>query len=175
VAVLTRQTLADSGATSVGEVAWYAVHTKRCQEEGAAENLKSAGIETFFAPLAFRSGKRSSLFPGYIFARFDCRRHLRLVQYTRGILSVVSFSGIPAVIECRIIDAIRDRCSDGTSCLAQPLCPGRAVIVSKGPLRNIIGIFDRELPGTERVHILLSNIAFSARLEIAFDEIQPID
>jgi len=40
------------------------------------------------------------------------------------------------------------------------LKPGDKVVISAGPLRNLIGIFEREVKGSERSMILLSAIVY---------------
>src|SRR5436190_23940175 len=95
--------------------AWYAIQTEPQEELRATDNLNAWSVETF-AP-AWRK-RRSSLsrpstssllkplFPGYIFARFDVLNSLRRINYTRGVLRVVSFGGGPVPIQEEIIETI---------------------------------------------------------------------
>lgn len=148
---------------------WYAIHTRPCQEKRAAENLNAWGIETLapWLPQGISPFPRP-LFPSYIFARFDVGKMLHNIQFTRGILSVVSFGGQPAIVLDEVIDTIRKRVdSRGIIVRDTPLLKaGDPVLVGEGPLRNLKGVFERELPDGERVRILLETVAYSAHIEV---------
>src|SRR5947209_15401805 len=103
----TAMTLNDS-------TSWYAIHTKPHQEERASENLAAGGIEILAPRLATRKDNPAwkLLFPGYIFARFCVNQMLQKVQFTRGVAQVVSFGGVPAVIDDEVIECIRARSVD---------------------------------------------------------------
>ena len=73
---------------------WYALQTHSLQEERAAENLNAWGVETFAPKYKERRSNQytgravyfsRSLFPRYMFARFDAGRLLRKVWFTRGV------------------------------------------------------------------------------------------
>ena len=154
---------------------WYAIHTKRCQEKRAAENLNAWGIETL-APWVTPqppSPFPRPLFPGYIFARCDPASMLHNVHFTRGVSSIVSFGGGPAVVMDEVIAAIRSRIDDcgRVACEPRPLKAGDAVIIETGPLRNFQGVFERDLSDGERVRILLETVAYSAHAEIPRSEV----
>ena len=149
-------------------LSWYAIRTKPRQEERAVENLTSWGVATLAPRLKGNSGRRESLFfPGYIFARFDGLKMLHNIHFTRGVAYVVGFGGAPAPISDEVIDEISAR-MDGNGIIRKAVGfdPGDEVVIRSGILRNFMGIFERELPGSERVQILLHTIAYSARVEI---------
>jgi transcriptional antiterminator RfaH len=159
---------------SIGSVAWYALHTKPNQEKRAFLNLEAWGVETFLPWL--RSHERSSgfapLFPGYIFARFAPPHLLHKICFTRGVSHIVSFGGIPAVIEEDLVAALRSRTDEDGVALIQP---GDVVMVRSGPLRNLIGVFEKRLPDSERIEILLTTIAYSARIRISKTQVSKVD
>lgn len=146
---------------------WYAIRTKPRQEERAVENLTSWGVTTLAPRLKGKNGRDSLFFPGYIFARFDCANMLHNIHFTRGVAYVVSCGGVPAAISDEVIDEIYARV-DGNGVIRKTvdLDPGDEVVIRSGLLRNFVGIFERELPGNERVQILLHTIAYSAHVEI---------
>lgn len=82
-----------------GAVRWYANHTKPEQEGRADSNLRAWRVESFtprenelgYTPAGHVKNQLKPLFPQYIFARFDARRMLRLVYFTRGVHDVVRF------------------------------------------------------------------------------------
>jgi hypothetical protein len=41
-------------------------------------------------------------------------------------------------------------------------------------LRDFVGVFERELPGTERVQILLHTVAYSAHVEVSRLEVAKV-
>jgi len=151
----------------VPDLSWYAIRTKPRQEERAVENLRSWGIAILAARLKGHNGRRDSqLFPGYIFARFEGPKMLHNVYFTRGVAYVVSFGGVPAPISDDVIEEICSRMDEnGIINNRLFLKPGDEVVIRSGPLRNFVGVFERE-SGMERVQILLHAVAYSARVQV---------
>jgi len=157
-------------------LSWYAIRTKPRQEERAFDNLMSWGI-TALAPRLERDGVRRNphFFPGYIFARFDGIKMLHRVHFVRGVAYVVSFGGMPAPISDDVIGEIYSRMdANGVIRDRTELNPGDHVVIRSGPLRNFVGVFERDLPGAERVQILLHTVAYSAHVEVARLEVAKI-
>jgi len=74
---------------------------------------------------------------------------------------VVCFGESPAPVDQEIIDIIRAHIDEnGFVKENDELKPGDKVVISAGPLRNLIGIFEREVKGSERSMILLSAIGY---------------
>lgn len=155
---------------------WYVLHTHVKQEERANENLRSWGVETLHARLRTRRYNEFTgaptyitqpLFHRYIFARFNAREQLPKIQFTRGVHNVVCFGGSPAPVDQDIIDLIRARIDEnGFVKENDELKPGNKVIISAGPLRNLMGIFEREMKGSDRITILLTAIEYQGRLVV---------
>jgi len=142
------------------EPQWYAVRTKPRQEAVAEAFLIQSGVETFYP----RIGPSKSLFTGYIFVKFDADTQLRLVKYSRGVSSVVSFGNPPA----QVIDSIRSRIKDGFVVLEPPtFTKGEKVEIKEGPLEGISGIFDSRVKDSDRVVILLNAIASQSRIVVS--------
>lgn len=159
-------------------VAWYALRTKPKQEKRAFLNLRAWGIETFVPWMCPRpkSCALAPLFPGYIFARFNLSQGLHKISFTRGVSQIVSFGGIPAIVEEDVMTAIRSRTDEEGIARIKPCVePGDVVMVHTGPLRNLIGVFEKELPDNERIEILLTTIAYSARVKIPKCDVRKID
>jgi transcriptional antiterminator RfaH len=156
-------------------LSWYAIRTKPRQEERAVDNLTSWGIATL-APRLEGTGQRTQhLFPGYIFARFDGLTMLHNVHLVRGVAYVVSFGEVPAPISDDVIWEIYARMDeDGVIRTTPTLNPGDEVVIRSGPLRNFVGVFERELPGAERVQIFLRTVAYSAHVEVSRLEVAKI-
>ncbi|HLJ26158.1 MAG TPA: transcription termination/antitermination NusG family protein [Candidatus Angelobacter sp.] len=152
----------------MNSLSWYAIRTKPRQEERAVENLTSWGITTLAPRLEGSNSQRDSqLFPGYIFARFEGLKTLHNIHFTRGVAYVVSFGGVPAPISDEVIGEIYARMDEnGVIRNTTALNPGDEVIIQSGLLRDFVGVFERELPGTKRVQILLSTVAYSVHVEV---------
>lgn len=161
--------------TSVDDRAWCVVHTHPKQEERANSNLIAWGVETVYAKMKTRRHNEFTgvptyitqpLFPRYLFAKFK-REQLSKILFTRGVHDVVCFGDGPALVSEEIIDVIRERIDqNGFVKLNNDLKPGDKVVISAGPLKNLIGVFEREVKGSERVMILLTAIGYQGHLEV---------
>ena len=113
------------------------------------------------------------LFPRYVFAKFNARQQLPKVRFTRGVQSVVCFGESPAAVDEGIIDIIRERMDENGFVKANDeLRLGDKVVISAGPLRNLVGIFEREVKGKDRITILLTAIEYQGRLEVERNLVQ---
>lgn len=109
------------------------------------------------------------LFPSYIFSKFDPGKHIRTVNYTRGIRRIVGDgTGSPYVMDEAIIENIRSRIKDGFVQF-EPVNfdAGDDVIIREGPLKGLRGVFQKEVKAQDRVVILLNTLAYQARIEVA--------
>jgi len=160
---------------------WYVLHTHLKQEERANENLRSWGVETLHARMKTRRYNKFTgaptyvtqpLFPRYLFAKFNAEQ-LPKIQFTRGVHNVVCFGDSPALVDQDIIDLIRARIDEnGFVKENNELKPGDKVMISAGPLRNLMGIFEREMKGSDRITILLTAIEYQGRLVINREMVQ---
>lgn len=149
---------------------WYSIYTKPKREGYVLESLKAAGL-TVYSPLLkqkrFIGGKYretiSSLFPCYIFARFEPEKHLWMIRYTRGIKKVVGDTEKPWPVSENIIDFIKSQEHEGIVAV-KPVNfeRGDRVRITEGPLKDFTGIFEREVDGRERVVLLLSAIEYQS-------------
>jgi transcriptional antiterminator RfaH len=113
------------------------------------------------------------LFPRYLFARFNAREQLPKIQFTRGVHNVVCFGESPASVDQDIIDLLRARIDEnGFVKQDEELKPGDKVMINAGPLRNLMGIFEREMKGSDRITILLTAIEYQGRLVVNRDMVQ---
>ena len=170
------------GIETVENRQWYVVHTNPKQEERANSNLIAWGVETLYAKLRTRRHNEFTgaptyitqpLFPRYLFAKFNAREQLSKILFTRGVHNVVCFGDSPACVSEEIIDVIRARIDEnGVVKVDNDLKPGDRVVISAGPLRNLIGIFEREVKGSERIMILLTAIGYQGHLVVDRDLIR---
>lgn len=148
---------------------WYVIHTKPRQEDRAEASLRTLGLETLNPKLqrTLRSSISTPLFPSYIFAHFQLDHMFRKVRWSRGVHKIVEFGGIPATVDSETVELIRLRLANysfGVS--ASSFHSGDRLRITEGPFRDLVGIFEKEMPDEERVMILLSYVQFHAHLVI---------
>lgn len=155
---------------------WYVIHTNPRQEERSHYNLRAWRVETLAPKIRERSyhpitGKPKyitrPLFSRYIFARFRLGELLHKIRFTRGVHSVVSFGNVPIPVEEEVIDLLRSRInSEGFVQTEEVFKPGDEVIISSGPLKNFVGIFQSEMKDSDRVMLLLKTVNYQAHIRI---------
>ena len=163
---------------------WYVIKTQPKQETRAECNIKAWGINTFHPKISERctnpfTGLTSymvkPLFSRYIFARFDVNTSYRRVCFTRGVHGVVNFGGEPVSVDDEIIKLIQSRVGeDGLVRLDDELNPGDQVMIDSGPLREMVGVFQYDIKGSDRVAILLTAISYQGHVIIEKDQVKKI-
>lgn len=175
--------LSDSGRV-VEVPCWYAIYTHPRQEERAERNLNAWGVETFNPKIKkprFNSPSHATafaskhLFPRYLFAHFSAHALIHKVLFTRGVISVVNFGNGPARVDDEVIEYLRAQVrADGLIDMSEELKRGDKVIIEDGPLKDIVGIFERELDCSSRVQVLLSAISYQANVVIERELVRKI-
>ncbi|HEY6807128.1 MAG TPA: transcription termination/antitermination NusG family protein [Pyrinomonadaceae bacterium] len=164
---------------------WYVVYTRSKQERRACLNLETWHVETFNPERQERRCNQftgqptylvKSLFPNYIFARFDASTMLHNILSTRGVKYVLSTGGSLVSIDEELIELIQSRIGeDGFVRLGDDdVKVGDKVTIKDGPLRNLQGVFSAEMKDTERVLILLDVVKYQARIETTRDQLQKV-
>lgn len=87
---------------------------------------------------------------------------------------MVSFGGKPAVVSDDLIKEIRRRTQNKSAAVPISFKQGDPVVIQSGVFRDLIGIFDREMSGHERVQILLNTLAYSARAEFPRSQVSAL-
>jgi transcriptional antiterminator RfaH len=157
-----------------GAARWYAIHTRPKQEGRADSNLRAWSVETFTpfikerrcTPTGNVKYQLKPLFPQYIFARFDASSMLHKIYFTRGVHDVVRFGkDAPTPIDDEIIAIIHSQVgTSGFIELGEEFKAGDRIVIKDGPLKNFIGIFEREVKESDRVMILLNTLKYQAHL-----------
>jgi len=163
---------------------WYVIKTQPKQETRAECNLKTWGINTFYPKISERctnpftglvSYVVKPLFSRYIFAQFDVNTTYRRVCFTRGVHSVVNFGSGPVSLDDEIIKLVQSRVGeDGLVKLDDELKQGDEVMIDSGPLKHMVGIFQHDVKGTDRVAILLTAISYQGRVIVEKDLVKKI-
>ena len=157
-------------------LSWYVVHTHPKQEDRAHTNLKALGIETLTPRLRVNKFNEFTdkvtkivkpLFPSYIFSRFSYDELFHKVRYTRGVHSLVSFNNKPAVVDDEIVELLRLQMeSDGCVKTFDDLKTGDEVIIKSGRFQDFCGVFERGMPDSDRVRILLNTVSFQPHIVV---------
>jgi len=155
---------------------WYVIKTQPKQEVRAECNLRAWDINTFHPKISERytnpftglvSYAIKPLFSRYIFAQFDINTTYRRVCFTRGVHSIVNFGSGPVRVDAEIFKLIQSRVgADGLVRLDNEIKQGDQVVIDSGPLKHMVGIFQHDIKGTDRVAILLTAISYQGRVII---------
>lgn len=152
------------------------MQTRPRQEQRAWANLQSLGVETFYPMLRRRSRSRRAgqaacgepLFPNYLFTRCHVSGLAHSISYTRGVARLVADRHGPLPIDLDIIEAIQQRVGDdGFVDVQDALAEGDMVRINDGPLRNLVGVFERYVRPAERTAILVH--VLSSRMRVVVD------
>ncbi len=161
---------------------WYVIQTKPKKEEEAKSYLSTRRVE-IFSPLieAFllKNGRMNRelkpFFPGYIFGKFDLEQNYPLVRWAKGVKKVLGFGGYPTPISDEVVEIIRERTDIhgivGLKCHFQA---NDVIRIKTGPLKDLLGIFERWVSDTERVRILLNLMGYQPAVEIHYSMVEKV-
>jgi transcriptional antiterminator RfaH len=153
---------------------WYVIQTKPKREQEVNFYLSSKGLE-MFSPLmesfSLRNGgmarELKPLFPSYIFGRFNAEERYPLVRWARGVKKILGFGGYPTPVADDVVRLIKDKTDENA--VVRKMCsfqPNDVVRVTCGPLRDLLGIFERWVSDGERVRVLLNLIGYQPAVEL---------
>jgi len=154
---------------------WYVIRTKAGDEARAKTNLFNQEIEIFlplFKSHYLRGGKMvrviKPLFPNYLFARLDPELHYARVKWTRGVSRILGNREGPVPISGVVVQTIRSRLGeDNLVELEEEMKEGDVVQVTSGPLKDLLGVFQKRMSGKDRVRILLNLIGVDVPVQIS--------
>ena len=161
---------------------WYVIQTKPKKEEEAKSYLWTKGVEVF-GPLLetflLRNGRMNKelkpLFPGYIFGKFDLDQNYPLVRWAKGVKKVLSFGGYPTPISEEVVEIIRERTdTHGVVRLKYHFQANDVIRIKTGPLKDLLGIFERWISDRERVRVLLNLMGYQPVVEIHYSMIEKV-
>jgi transcriptional antiterminator RfaH len=154
---------------------WFVVRTKAGDEDRANSNLLNQEIETFlplFKARHLRGGRMiqtiKPLFPSYLFARLDLDLHYTKVKWTRGVSRILGNREGPVPVSEAVVRTIRNRVGkDELIELEEGMKEGDLVQVISGPLKDLLGVFQKKMSGKDRVRILLNLIGVDVPVQIS--------
>ena len=160
------------------EPAWFCIRSHLKHEHIAAAHLRQVpGVEVFNPRLRIlRSTRRGrewsteSLFPNYLFARFDLESTLEKVQDTPSVKMVLRFGDtVPVIPDAVIEDLQQDLDEMRSQLLVEGPEEGEEVEVAAGAFKGLGGRVTRVLPAKQRVQILLDLMGRSIAAELSLD------
>ena len=144
---------------------WHVLRTKPRKEHLVVSQLRLRDVEVYY-PTYYRQRKgkkdvrRIAFFPGYLFVRADLEQiGSNALKWIPGLNGVVQFGGQPAVVAEHIVTGLRTRLSEVQEvgdAVSVVFKKGDSVRVTRGPFSGYSALFDSQLPGRERVRVLLA-------------------
>ncbi|HNR02683.1 MAG TPA: transcription termination/antitermination NusG family protein [Anaerolineaceae bacterium] len=143
---------------------WHVMRSKPNREEFLARELESRDVEYYYPrlranPVNPRARRFKAYFPGYLFIRVDLEKvNHSTLEHIPGAAILVSFGGEFSYVPENIVHAIRRKVDDVNGQggeRAAALHPGDRVENERGPFAGYRAILDANLPGTDRVRVLL--------------------
>jgi len=154
------------------EECWYAVYTRTHHEKCVAEHCAKRGI-TAFLPLYHvqrrwkqrRAEVLLPLFPSYVFVHIALRDRVHILGLP-GIVSLVSFNNVPAVVPESQIESLKRAIILGRAEPHVYLHSGNRVRVTNGPLVGLEGIV---VETKNRVQVIVSFEWMARSVAISLD------
>ena len=169
-----------AGSKAESPAAWFCLRSQPRHEHIAAEHLRQMeGVEVFHPrirfPRATQTGKvmvTESMFPNYLFARFDWKTSLTRVHYAPGVSGVVHFGTRWPTVPDRAIQEIRNLVGNGgVHLVSDQLAPGDEVQVSGGIFHGLEAIVVQAMPGRKRVLVLMDFLGRQTSVELGVDSV----
>jgi len=161
---------------------WYVIQTKPKKEEEAKSYLSTKGVEVFnplLETFLLRNGRMNKelkpLFPNYIFGKFDLDQNYPLVRWAKGVKKVLGFGEYPTPVSEEVVEIIRERTdAQGIVKLKHHFQTNDLIRIKTGPLKDLLGIFERWISDTERVRILLNLLGYQPVVEMHYSMIEKV-
>ena len=152
---------------------WFVIQTKPRQEHRALFFLGNKGVEVYLPKMevmSFHAGRgctvRRPLFPGYLFARFEADSDTDTVRWTQGVMRVLLHSSRPVPLGDDVVQNIRSMEERDGLIRRRELQRYNRVRITRGPFKDVLGIFDCWLSDRDRVKILIDLVSYQAAMEL---------
>ena len=162
---------------------WYCLKAQSKREHIAAAFLRqSSELEVFCPRLRFRKQTArgpvwfvESMFPGYLFAKFNYATLNRRVVHAPGVNGFVRFGDRLGLLPDALIAEIKSRVSrDEIVEINQRLESGQNVEVAQGPFQGFEALVTRFISAKDRVEILIEWMGRSLYAELNAADLVPI-
>jgi transcriptional antiterminator RfaH len=162
---------------------WFCLKAQPKREHIAAACLRQMSeVEVFCPRVRFRKSTSrgpvwfvESMFPGYLFARFDYMAFNRRIRQRPGVTGFVQFGDRLALLPDLLVSEIKNRTGDEEIVeVNRTLVPGQAVEVTQGPFQGLEALVTRVITAKERVEILIDWMGRTLRAEAGMADLIPI-
>ncbi len=171
--------------SSTPQTGWYCVRSQPKREHIAAGQLERIeGVEVFSPRIRFRRNTKrgkvwfeESLFPGYLFARFDFFSLVRMVSSAVGVQGMVRFAGECAIVPDILIETLRKKQFDAETVVIMDepaVRVGDEAVVTEGALLGLQAVITQVMPGGERVKILMDMMGTAIEAEMPVSTIEKV-
>lgn len=171
---------ADPASDQEPSIAWFCVRSQPRHEHIATRHLRQMeNVEVFNPRIRFSRATRygpvcvtESLFPNYLFVRFDWKTSLPRVHYAPGVSGVVHF-GIrwPQVPDQVIAELRRTLGPEDVQVVPKEFQPGEEVQVAGGIMHGLAAVITQVMPGKERVMVLMDFLGRQSSVELPIHSI----
>jgi transcriptional antiterminator RfaH len=162
---------------------WFCLRAQPKREHIAAACLRQiSDVETFCPRVRFRKRTNrglvwfvESMFPGYLFARFDYATFHRRIRLGPGVSGFVQFGDRLALLPDPLIGEIKSRVgTDELVEVNQGFEPGQNVQIAQGPFQGLEALITRLITARERVEILVEWMGRSLYAEASVADLLPL-
>jgi transcriptional antiterminator RfaH len=160
---------------------WFCLRAQPKREHIAAACLRQiSDVEVFCPRMRFRKLTNrgpvwfvESMFPGYLFARFNYRAFHCQIRQSSGVSGFVQFGERLALLPDALISEIRIRTGAGEIVeLDRALEPGEEVEITQGPFQGLKALITRLITARERVEILIEWMGRTLRAEAGVTDLE---
>jgi transcriptional antiterminator RfaH len=161
-------------------VAWFCLRSQQKHEKIAAGRLaQMEEVEVFNPRIRFaRPTKQGpvwvteSLFPNYLFARFDWRKSLARVHYAPGVKQIVHFGDRWPTVPDEVIEELQASLGpEDLRVVSEELHPGDSVTISGGLFHGLKTVVTQVMPGHQRVAVLMDFLGQQTPVEISVNSL----
>jgi transcriptional antiterminator RfaH len=160
--------------------AWFCARSQPRHEHIAARHLRQIEkVEVFNPCIHFARPTRNgpvwvteSLFPNYLFVRFDWTTCLPRVHYAPGISGVVHFGTQWPTVPQQAIEELRSNLGpQDVHVIPKEFEPGEEIKVAGGLFHGLTALITQVMPGKDRVLVLMDFLGRQSTVEIAVTSI----
>jgi transcription antitermination factor NusG len=111
-----------------------------------------------------------------MFGKFDLEQDYALVRWGRGVKKVLGLGGsYPTAVSDEVIEIIRRRTDPyGIVRKSYHFEANDRVRIKSGPLKDLLGIFERWVSDNDRVRVLLNLIGYQPAVEMHYSMIEKV-
>jgi transcriptional antiterminator RfaH len=162
---------------------WFCLRAQPKREHLAAVCLRqNSEVEVFNPRLRFRRQTNrgpvwfvESMFPGYLFARFDYTTFHRRVRQAPGISSFLQFGDRLGLLSDELVGEMKGRLDkDELLVISQGLKPGQNVEITHGPLQGMEALVTRLITARNRVELLVEWMGRHLQAESNVADLTPL-